>query len=162
MNPAPLSTPPSDTPRYVGFWARTLASIVDTVLLLFVLVPFSLLLFGDADINGPLSSSDPARFLIDTILPAMVVVLFWARKQATPGKMLVHARIVDAVTGAVPRPRQWLLRYAGYFLSTIALGLGFLWVAFDPRKQGWHDKLAGTVVVRDTARDAAAEDPQAP
>ncbi|RYY81863.1 MAG: RDD family protein, partial [Comamonadaceae bacterium] len=35
-----------------------------------------------------------------------------------------------------------------YFVSAIPLCIGFLWVAWDPRKQGWHDKLAGTVVVR--------------
>ncbi len=39
-------------------------------------------------------------------------------------------------------------RYLGYFASTIPLCLGFLWIAFDKRKQGWHDKLAGTVVIR--------------
>jgi len=41
-------------------------------------------------------------------------------------------------------------RYFGYFLASIPLGLGLLWVAFDKRKQGWHDKLAGTVVIRET------------
>jgi uncharacterized RDD family membrane protein YckC len=39
-------------------------------------------------------------------------------------------------------------RYFAYFLSTIPLGLGLIWVAFDKRKQGWHDKLAGTVVIK--------------
>jgi uncharacterized RDD family membrane protein YckC len=39
-------------------------------------------------------------------------------------------------------------RYFAYYLSTILLGLGFLWIIWDPKKQGWHDKLAGTVVVR--------------
>jgi uncharacterized RDD family membrane protein YckC len=40
------------------------------------------------------------------------------------------------------------LRYAGYFVALLPVGLGILWVAFDARKQGWHDKLAKTVVVR--------------
>jgi uncharacterized RDD family membrane protein YckC len=41
-----------------------------------------------------------------------------------------------------------LARYVGYIISTIPLCLGFLWVGFDSKKQGWHDKIAGTVVVR--------------
>ena len=56
----------------------------------------------------------------------------------------------DADSGAEPTPWQFVLRYLGYFVSIITLGIGFLWVAFDPRKQGLHDKIASTVVVRDT------------
>jgi uncharacterized RDD family membrane protein YckC len=63
--------------------------------------------------------------------------------------MAIRARIVDARTGQAPTTRQDLIRYFGYLLSVMPLGLGYLWVAFDPRKQGFHDKLAGTVVVRD-------------
>jgi uncharacterized RDD family membrane protein YckC len=85
------------------------------------------------------------------------VLVFWARVQATPGKMLLHARIVDAKTGADPRPMQLLIRYVGYFVSTIIFGLGFLWIAFDGRKQGLHDKMAGTVVVRDETHDEKRE-----
>jgi len=40
------------------------------------------------------------------------------------------------------------VRYIGYFVSVIPFGLGFIWIAFDSKKQGFHDKLAGTVVVR--------------
>jgi RDD family protein len=57
-------------------------------------------------------------------------------------------RIVDARTGANPTAAQHIIRYLGYFVSILPLFLGALWVAFDPRKQVWHAKLAGTVVVR--------------
>jgi uncharacterized RDD family membrane protein YckC len=40
------------------------------------------------------------------------------------------------------------LRYVGYWVVWITLFIGFIWVAFDGRKQGWHDKIAGTLVVR--------------
>jgi len=90
----------------------------------------------------------PADFLINWLLPAVAIVLFWIYRQATPGKMAIKARIVDARTGAKPKPSQLMIRYLGYYVSTIPLGLGLIWVAFDPRKQGWHDKIAGTVVVR--------------
>ena len=64
-----------------------------------------------------------------------------------PGEMAIKARIVDAKTGEKPTTKQWILRYIGYFVSAIPLGLGYFWIAFDKRKQGWHDKMAGTVVV---------------
>jgi uncharacterized RDD family membrane protein YckC len=83
-------------------------------------------------------------------------VLFWIYRQATPGKMAISARIVDAKTGQAPSTRQLVIRYLGYFVSTIPFGLGLMWVGFDPRKQGWHDKLAGTVVVRPRNRGPAA------
>jgi glyoxylase-like metal-dependent hydrolase (beta-lactamase superfamily II) len=67
-------------------------------------------------------------------------------------KIAIGARIVDAGTGAVPTNRRLLVRYLGYYVSTLPLMLGFLWIAFDPRKQGWHDKMAGTVVVRPRRR----------
>jgi uncharacterized RDD family membrane protein YckC len=60
----------------------------------------------------------------------------------------LSARVVDAVTGMPLTFGQALGRYLAYFVSAIPLCLGMLWVAFDSKKQGWHDKLAGTVVVR--------------
>jgi uncharacterized RDD family membrane protein YckC len=90
--------------------------------------------------------------LVNWVLPAIAVVLFWIYRQATPGKIAIGAQIVDAGTGGKPSTRQLLIRYLGYYVSTIPLFLGLLWVAFDPRKQGWHDKMAGTVVVRSKRR----------
>jgi uncharacterized RDD family membrane protein YckC len=55
---------------------------------------------------------------------------------------------VDAKTLGKPSNGQLIGRYLSYYLSSIVLLLGFIWVGFDPRKQGWHDKLAGTLVVR--------------
>ena len=62
--------------------------------------------------------------------------------------MLIRAKIVDAETGGPITRRQAVVRYLGYYVSLFGLGLGFFWVGWDRRKQGWHDKLAGTVVVR--------------
>jgi uncharacterized RDD family membrane protein YckC len=81
-------------------------------------------------------------------LPAIAVVIFWIAKQATPGKMVFSAVIVDATSGEAPNGGQMIGRYLGYFIALFPLGLGILWVGLDKRKQGWHDKLAGTVVVR--------------
>ena len=82
------------------------------------------------------------------MLPGIAVLLFWHFKSATPGKMAISAVIVDARTFGRPSVAQLIGRYVGYYVSTIPLGAGLVWVAFDPRKQGWHDKMANTVVIR--------------
>jgi uncharacterized RDD family membrane protein YckC len=89
-----------------------------------------------------------ADVLISWVLPSVAVIVFWVYRSATPGKMMLSLRIVDAGSGESPGFGQSIGRYFGYFVSTIPFCLGLIWVAFDPRKQGWHDKLAGTVVVR--------------
>jgi len=134
--------------EYAGFWVRVWASIIDTVLLGVLIWPLLTAIYG----SGYWSSTDfvqgPLDFLISWVLPAIVVVVFWVARQATPGKMAISARIVDAKTGRNAATAQLVGRYLGYFVSMIPFCLGLFWVAFDPRKQGWHDKLAGTVVVR--------------
>ena len=67
--------------------------------------------------------------------------------KATPGKMAFSAVVVDAATHETPDFWQALTRYVGYFVSTTPLFAGLVWVAFDARKQGWHDKMARTVVI---------------
>jgi uncharacterized RDD family membrane protein YckC len=84
----------------------------------------------------------------------VAVVVFWLYRQATPGKMALSMRVVDAETGNTLTLGQSIGRYLGYFVSIIPFGLGLIWVAFDPRKQGWHDKLAGTVVIRAKTQSA--------
>jgi uncharacterized RDD family membrane protein YckC len=139
--------------EYVGFWLRVVASLVDTVLVLVVTVPL-MGLFGYDYLSNSLTES-PGSALISDVLPAIVVIALWASLQATPGKMMLSARIVDAKTGGKPGLGQCLLRYLGYFVSIPGLGIGFLMVAFDSRKQGLHDMIAGTVVVRPKIRGTA-------
>jgi uncharacterized RDD family membrane protein YckC len=82
------------------------------------------------------------------ILPIIAVILFWVFKSATPGKMATRLRIVDAKTGDKPSKGQFIGRYLAYYVSIIPLCLGIIWIGIDKRKQGWHDKLAGTVVIK--------------
>lgn len=137
--------------EYVGFWLRVWATVIDSILVSIILVPLVRLVYGDEYESLKLVQG-PADLLISLILPAIAVVIFWISRQATPGKMAISARIVDAKTGGKPTTRQMIVRYLGYYVSTIPLLLGLIAVAFDPRKQGWHDKLAGTVVVRPRIR----------
>lgn len=134
--------------QYVGFWARVGAALVDSVLMGLVLAPLIYAVYGPRVLDDPDIIGRLGNFLLNVALPALAVILFWLYRQATPGKMLIGARIVDEATLQAPTTRQLLIRYLGYYVSTIPLLLGLLWVAFDARKQGWHDKLAGTVVIR--------------
>ncbi|WLQ14246.1 RDD family protein [Hahella aquimaris] len=133
---------------YVGFWARTGASIIDTLIMMAITYPILISLYGLNYFDGETFIAGTADALLNYVFPAIAVILFWIYRSATPGKMLVNAVIVDAKTGVKPSKGQLIGRYFAYYLSLLPLGLGFLWVAWDPKKQGFHDKLAGTVVVR--------------
>jgi uncharacterized RDD family membrane protein YckC len=146
----------SDDLEYVGFWPRVGAALIDSLLAAVICLPLVSWIYGGSYWTEPGIVKGPADFLISWILPALAVMLFWFYRQATPGKMAISARIVDARTGGKPSTGQLIGRYLGYFVSTIPFCLGLIWVAFDPRKQGWHDKLAGTVVVRPRARGPEA------
>lgn len=164
-------------PEYVGFWVRVGATLIDTLLVMVITAPFFMLLYSGTSTGmsllGPETLSHPVEFLrrmqqmdirtllsqtnvnsgvmgflIRWVFPAVAIILFWLYRQATPGKMLFSAHVVDAETGSNLTVGQSIGRYFAYFVSALPLCLGFLWVAFDARKQGWHDKLAGTVVIK--------------
>jgi uncharacterized RDD family membrane protein YckC len=137
-------------PEYVGFWPRVGASIIDTILMLVICAPLVTYFYGrEYWVSSEfVFIAGPADFLINWIFPAIAVVLFWIYRQATPGKMAIGAKIVDEKTGGRPSTGQLIGRYLGYYVSILPLMLGIIWVGIDKRKQGFHDKLAGTLVVR--------------
>ena len=135
--------------EYAGFWIRVWAALIDTFLVVLITTPILGALYGwEYGWQASEAPFRPTEFLISWILPALAVILFWRYRAATPGKMVIGARIVDAKTGEAPSVAQLVGRYLAYFVSTTPLCLGLIWVGFDRRKQGWHDKLAGTVVIR--------------
>jgi uncharacterized RDD family membrane protein YckC len=135
--------------RYVGFWARTLASLIDTVATIAVTYPILLAVYGSEYLAPGRQRviAGPVDMLLTWVLPLVAIVLFWHYKQATPGKMAIGARVVDAKTGSALSIGRCVTRYLGLIIASLPLGLGLIWVAFDARKQGWHDKIAGSVVV---------------
>lgn len=139
-----------DNLEYVGFWLRFGAAIVDTIVILGVSVPLLIAIYGWVYLQHAMSgtSAGTADMVISWLWPALFSIAFWLYKQATPGKLAIGARVVDAKTGGPITPVQSVVRYLGYFVSAIPLFLGLIWVGLDPKKQGWHDKMAGTVVVR--------------
>lgn len=102
--------------RYAGFWIRFAATMIDTVLLLLFTLPLLIAIYGwaylDADKTGFVAGG--ADILITWVMPAVAVIAFWIAKQATPGKMLLSARIVDASTGNAPSVGQLIGRYFAY------------------------------------------------
>ena len=135
---------------YVGFGDRLLAFVFDAMIFFIVSIPILISIYG----RDYLARSEDGfagfwDFAIQAVVPALAVILFWRRYGGTPGKLAVYARIVDARTGEAASTGRLVARYFGYFISSLPLFLGFAWIAIDRRKQGWHDKIAGTLVVYD-------------
>jgi uncharacterized RDD family membrane protein YckC/cytoskeletal protein CcmA (bactofilin family) len=115
----------SALPR-AGFWIRMVALLVDLIL---VAIVFHFV---------------PVLFMVALATYAAVL---WKLRGATIGGIIFGIKIVR-LDG---RPSDWvtmIVRALACFLSLVVVGLGFFWIAFDPEKQGWHDKIAGTVAVR--------------
>ncbi len=141
--------------EYAGFWQRFGAMFLDSLLIYVISLVLLLIVYGDIYLDDPTAYWGPASVLISYGLPPCLILSFWINKSTTPAKMAVAAAIVDARTGGRPTTKQFVIRYLAYGLSTLPCFLGYLWIVFDRRKQGWHDKLADTVVVRRKAGTTA-------
>ena len=138
--------------EYVGFWRRSWASVLDAAFLIVVVVPLALVIFGTGSLETAIHTTGILEFLGAWIFPALLLFALWTARDQTLGKRAISAIVLDERTSAPPSMGQRCGRYLGYFLAVIPFGLGLLWVAFNPKKQGWHDKLAGTIVVRPIKR----------
>ena len=135
--------------EYAGFWIRVGASLIDLVLLLMVTLPLTLMIYGSDTVwNSEDIILGPADFLINYSLPFFATIIFWMYKSATPGKMVLHLKVLDEATGGKLTIGQSIGRYFAYIPAMLIFMLGIFWIAWDKKKQGWHDKLAKTVVVR--------------
>ena len=143
-----LAVNDTSEPIYAGFWIRVGAATIDSVLVLILILPLMIGIYGIDSVLAGKTSGGVWEILITWVLPAGVIILFWLYRAATPGKIMLRVKIADANTGGMPSTGQLIGRYFAYFVATIPLMLGILWVAFDKRKQGWHDKLAGTIVIK--------------
>jgi len=135
---------------YGGFWVRALALILDA-LILGVLTSAFLPLTG----MGTIVEVDPNRFAVNyganamsTLVGLVYFIGFWTIRGQTPGMMPFNLKVVRADDGGTVDVVRALLRYVGLIISFAVIFIGVIWAAFDSRKQGWHDKIAGTVVIR--------------
>lgn len=149
--PGPVLPPVAIT--FAGFWVRTGAYLTDAILISVA----NSVIFGAATSNMfgvqmevPETSLVPVFTMtgLSMLFPAIYTIAFWLSSGATPGKMALGLKVVSSDTGGPITTGQAIGRFFAYILSSLVLCLGFIWVAFDGRKQGWHDKLASTVVVR--------------
>lgn len=147
--------------RFAGFWRRLIAYTIDNTIIIIVFFILTLIiatafifgLMSGSDANLLADWTDPVR-LAALSIPATILYLvislayftyFHGLKGRTPGKMILGLQVLTT-EGAPIRFGTAFLRSVGYLVSSIFY-LGFIWAAFDRRKQGWHDKIAGTVVV---------------
>ena len=141
-----------DQIQYAGFLRRTLAFTVDMLLISLISTLLIWSLFGAEQLQhmqslATLQTLDWRITAIEQLLPAVWVIGFWFIWLATPGKLLFDCQVVDADTLQKAGLGKLILRYLGYILSSLPLGLGFVWILIDKRNQGWHDKLSNTVVM---------------
>lgn len=136
-------------PSRVGFGPRLGAVLIDVVVLVAaqLVVGAALgLVIGLA--GGTVAGAEALGGLAGMAISVAYWIVLHARLRQTVGKRVVGAVVVDARTlEGISHPRA-LGRYLAEFLSGLPLGLGYLWVLWDRDRQGWHDKLASTLVVR--------------
>lgn len=133
-----------------GFWRRTAAYLLDAVVLgiLGFLVGIVLGLVGVA-VKMPQEDIDTIGQLLGDVLGLAYFLYFWSSHGAgqTPGMRALRLRVIRT-DGTYMSVGRAFLRNIGLGISAVVLGIGLLWVAFDRNKQGWHDKMADTFVVR--------------
>ncbi|WAU74636.1 MULTISPECIES: RDD family protein [unclassified Acinetobacter] len=132
--------------EYAGFWIRLGASIIDNIIIMVALVPIGMLMGWNSMYSSEMTSTAD---LLWQILMAAFCVFCWVKFAGTPGKRLLRLKVLDERTGENVTVGQGIIRYIGYFPAILVLFIGLIWVAFDSKKQGWHDKMAKTVVVRE-------------
>ena len=135
--------------EYAGFWIRFAACIVDNLIIMIIFAPYWF--YNYQQMAAMPVDQMPLYSAGDAILHLVIgaaVVWFWVEKGATPGKMLFGLQVRDTKTGQFISVPRALLRYFSYLISSVILCLGLIWVGFDKKKQGWHDKIAKTVVVK--------------
>lgn len=134
-SPFTATLPPvisADTLPRAGFWIRIAAAFLDFLIIAVVCGIFDLMDRGP----GPL-------FLVLAAYSAAM----WKFKGTTIGGIVCGLKVVRLDD----RPIDWgvaIVRALSAFLSFFVAGLGFIWVAFDDEKQSWHDKIAGTTIVK--------------
>lgn len=142
----------TNTPKkiaYAGFWVRLFATLID----IFWMGAFSywvlegVFYLSDYQLND---DSDWFIFCSEFFMYLVLVLFFWMKKSATPGKMIFDLVVVDEATLKPASFARYLIRYLTYFISISPLFLGFICIAWNKRKQAAHDIVAKTVVIKKT------------
>ncbi len=130
--------------HYAGFGVRFVAYIIDAIIV--GLIVGVLRLLGQAIGADALANLGSG---VGSLIGVVYYVYFWGARGRTPGKQIMGLRVVgcDGGSGGIGYGAAFL-RWIGYLISSAVIFIGFLWILWDPERQGWHDKIAGTHVVR--------------
>ncbi|MCX7981521.1 MAG: RDD family protein [Syntrophales bacterium] len=147
---------------YGGFGRRFIAGIIDQLILFLIFLVYLavILVAGWAGLQAVPFDMSPEMLMkygadifslfhfwcLLTWLAYFTCFHGWVGK--TPGKMLLGIK-VSLVSGRELGISVSFLRTAGYFLSAVFFFLGFFWIIVDRKKRGWHDLIAGTIVVKE-------------
>jgi uncharacterized RDD family membrane protein YckC len=147
--PPPAPVGPAAGVRYAGFWVRFVAFILDGIVLAVIAAALGPIAgTGSVVQTGTGVAVNYQASGLQTLISLIYFIGFWAWRGQTPGMLPFNMRVVRADNGEKIDIVRSLLRYVGLIISIVVVFLGLIWVAFDARKQGWHDKIASTVVVR--------------
>ena len=146
---APAEAAPPPPIEFGGFWIRFAAYVIDGLILFLIQIPIALVLGLALGILGtPPNTVQLVGLLIGLVIGVVYFAGFWVNSGSTFGMSALGLQVVRDADGG---PISWgkaLIRYIGLIISTLVLFIGLIWVAFDSRKRGWHDLMAGTVVIR--------------
>ncbi len=140
--------------QYAGFWIRFVSYLIDVIpigILGAVLNVSTGTGIHCVTVNGAYTCNTGTGALgswIGFLVLGGYWVLTWSLLGASLGQKALGMRVVNAADGQSIDIGKAVLRYVGFVISFIPLALGLIWAGFDARKQGWHDKIAGTYVVR--------------
>lgn len=138
--------------QYAGFWLRVVASLLDSVVVFILQLICGVVLGASGALLGGLDNGDGAVaiiiWLFTTVLGLAYYVIFTGSCGQTLGKMALRIKVIRKDGNELGYGGATLRETIGKFVSGIILGIGYLMVAFDERKQGLHDKIAGSYVIK--------------
>ncbi len=152
--PADLTAGPAPGWVFGGAGERLVAYIVDILITGVIVIAIGLvggliLGAGAASDSGFLAGAGAIVLLFALIIvPLAYFPWFWARDGATPGMRMFGLHVVRDRDGGPISGGQAILRLIGYWVDGLVFYLGYIWILIDKRKRGWHDLIAGTVVVK--------------
>ena len=135
-----------------GFWIRVVATVFDSFLLSIVQFVLTLIITLVVGFVGIAAGDNPAVsiivWLFGTTISLGYAVFFTGYCGQTPGKMALRIKVIRTDGNQLTYGRAAKREILGKFVSFILLGIGYLMVAFDNQKQGLHDKIADTYVIK--------------
>jgi uncharacterized RDD family membrane protein YckC len=101
--------------------------------------------------SGAVTLNSPAIawfYLFGVVVAFVYYAYFWGTSGSTLAMRMFQLRVVDAGNGQPIGVGRAAIRYIGLIIAALPCWIGLIWAAFDPRAQGWHDKIASTVVLQ--------------